>query len=104
VFVIAISASTFSSAVCRSASAFVVIYCRPPASAPRRDDEINPTAAALGAGEPRCPIAHRQISAVPLGLLTGIEVGAMRRCAPAVPPRVAGPDSPSRLFRFMFGV
>jgi hypothetical protein len=45
-----------------------------PADAPRRDDEIDLTAAALGAGEPACPIGHREIGAVPRSLLAGVGV------------------------------
>ena len=47
-----------------------------PADARWCDDEINPTAAALGAGEPAGQIGHREIGAALLGLLAGIEVDA----------------------------
>jgi hypothetical protein len=41
---------------------------------PRRDDEIDPAAAASRASQPRRPFRHRETGAVALRLLLGIEI------------------------------
>ena len=55
-----------------------------PAGAPRRDDEIDIAAAALGADQPRHPVEHDDARAVLLGLFAGVDVGPV--------PAIIAPD------------